>query len=537
MLWNNVSLAAAFSLREYIDLTGRHEWAETQAMLAREGESLDFRTIAPEPIPDDQNFCAIPALKNILLVPENADPNSPQGRQLQRLMDTALPDGTKDNPGTSFAKLTEPGALQKILNQAIKDMQSGKYIPRPSGSQGATLGKPADMAAWAAWLRREGSPPIPPDSGNPAHDVLAWLSRDDALVNELAPGLERPGAQWTPALKTLNLPEPFLKISLPHQSAVKVFMYTLCLRAIAAARAGDALDARQSLLIALRLNQANMEDPFFISALISCGESMVASNAVWELCDAHSGGAEDFRVLQDALSQLDYQKSFLYSLRGEVVYVNNTSEYMKKTRDIRILNPFDRPGPVEGVIDSLVLHLVPDGMFDANTAAVAGWYLDYYIKPLREGGFREFLCKQRELQSLVYKLKSQHPYTHLDEMVALIAMPSTSSIVDKVVYAQCLVNEAIAACALERYRIEHGTYPDSLGDANHAGEKPIPMDAVSGKPMGYRKTANGKYALWCVGLTGVDGGGRRVLDKTRPASTNFSDPNYRGDWVWDFPAN
>jgi hypothetical protein len=89
---------------------------------------------------------------------------------------------------------------------------------------------------------------------------------------------------------------------------------------------------------------------------------------------------------------------------------------------------------------------------------------------------------------------------------------------------------------LERYRIEHNTYPDTLEAANDVGEKSIPLDIISGKPMGYRKTPNGKYTLWCVGFDGKDDGGKRVLDKVHPEDNRFSDPKYLGDWVWDFPA-
>jgi hypothetical protein len=57
---------------------------------------------------------------------------------------------------------------------------------------------------------------------------------------------------------------------------------------------------------------------------------------------------------------------------------------------------------------------------------------------------------------------------------------------------------------------------------------------MSGKPMGYRLTPNGRYALWCVGFDGVDDGGKRVLDPKSPDRAPYSNPDYKGDWVWDF---
>ena len=236
--------------------------------------------------------------------------------------------------------------------------------------------------------------------------------------------------------------------------------------------------------------------------------------------------------MQEALSRLDFQKSYLNAERGELAGAANAGEYLKRTRDISGLS-LDPPS-TKGDIP-LALRLIPDGCFDANTAFLVQWHFDYYIKPLRDTGFKQLLAKQQELQILITEHKS-HIFRHLDETLALIAMDAMWHVSYKVVYTQCLVNEAIAACALERYRIEHNTYPDTLEAANRAGETPIPPDVISGKPMGYRKTADGRYALWCVGFDGKDDGGKRVLDKDNPERTKFSDPKYSGDWVWDFPA-
>ncbi len=63
---------------------------------------------------------------------------------------------------------------------------------------------------------------------------------------------------------------------------------------------------------------------------------------------------------------------------------------------------------------------------------------------------------------------------------------------------------------------------------------PMPPDPISGKSMGYRKTADGMYALWCVGVDGKDDGGKQVLNPKKLESTRFSDRAYKGDWVWSY---
>ena len=115
-------------------------------------------------------------------------------------------------------------------------------------------------------------------------------------------------------------------------------------------------------------------------------------------------------------------------------------------------------------------------------------------------------------------------------------MHGVAGVISRAIYAQTLVNQAIIACALERHRIANGSYPDSLDLVTLTDGKSLPTDILTGKPMGYRRTANGKYVLWCVSLNGKDHGGTRVLDKEQPENTRVWKDTYEGDWVWDFPA-
>ena len=86
-------------------------------------------------------------------------------------------------------------------------------------------------------------------------------------------------------------------------------------------------------------------------------------------------------------------------------------------------------------------------------------------------------------------------------------------------------------------RMENGSYPHSLDAVKLANGKPMPLDIMNGKPMGYRGTTDGKYLLWSVGFDGEDDGGKRTLDQKQPDNTRFSDAKYSGDWVWDFPSS
>lgn len=397
--------------------------------------------------------------------------------------------------------------------------------------QGVDFGKETHFKPWVDWMREDGPLP-PPESGDPAMDVLAALSRNDTIVRELALGLNRPESQWTPAWKTRVLPENLFTVAVPQYMVTQALTPMLWLRCAAAASVGDAAKAQESLLIAVRLNQAYVREPILIGTLVLCGSVSFIDEGVWELCDTHSGTAEDFRKLQEGLSKLDFRAALLCAERGEMAGGAEFMDYFKRTRDPNFFELVET-GTDDPAMRT-VMRLIPGGWFDANEATLAKWHFDYEIKPLRDAGLMAMLARQDDLQALLTDHRS-HPYEHLDELLAQISLPATRGVVHRVVYAQSILNEAVAACALERYRIEHGAYPETLAAANHPGEKSIPADIISGKPIGYRKTAHGQYALWCVGFTGIDHGGKRVLDPKTPESTRFSDPAYAGDWVWDFP--
>jgi hypothetical protein len=287
----------------------------------------------------------------------------------------------------------------------------------------------------------------------------------------------------------------------------------------------------------VRIDQAFVQEPLLIGTLVGIGCSFVINSTVWELCNAHSGTADDFRTLQEELSRLDFQKSLLYAQRGELAGGTTAMEYMKRKRDLSFLEPFPMSFDAsDRDVTSFALRLLPDGWYDANAATIAEWDFEYSIKPLRDAGFNEVLARQKELNVLIGD-EGDEWYAHLDDILARIAVPAELGVTRRAIYEQSVVNEAIAACALERYRIEHNAYPYTLEEANQPGEKSIPLDIISGKPMGYRRTSDGRYVLWCVGFTGKDNGGRRVPDKEHPELTRFSAANYTGDWVWDYPAH
>jgi hypothetical protein len=89
------------------------------------------------------------------------------------------------------------------------------------------------------------------------------------------------------------------------------------------------------------------------------------------------------------------------------------------------------------------------------------------------------------------------------------------------VFAQTAVNQGIIACALERFRLANGKYPETLDALVPTSLPGIPRDVVVGRPMIYENAGDEHFVLRGVGPNQID-------DRKKPASD---------DWVWSFPTN
>jgi hypothetical protein len=116
-------------------------------------------------------------------------------------------------------------------------------------------------------------------------------------------------------------------------------------------------------------------------------------------------------------------------------------------------------------------------------------------------------------------------FIHHRTMGALL-LPALSRVVVKVATAQTAVDQAALACALERYRLANGQFPEKLEALVPRFISQLPHDVITGAPYKYRRTADGQFVLYSVGWNQTDDGGV-------PGKTLFDEKE--GDWVWQYP--
>jgi hypothetical protein len=92
------------------------------------------------------------------------------------------------------------------------------------------------------------------------------------------------------------------------------------------------------------------------------------------------------------------------------------------------------------------------------------------------------------------------------------------------------VDQARIACALERYRLANGQFPDALDALAPKFIGKLPHDIIDGQPLRYRRTEDGQFVLYSVGWNGTDDGGK--VELTKHGGVDLT----KGDWVWRYPA-
>jgi hypothetical protein len=134
----------------------------------------------------------------------------------------------------------------------------------------------------------------------------------------------------------------------------------------------------------------------------------------------------------------------------------------------------------------------------------------------------------KEIESLKYRT----PYSFLDALF----LPNMSKAAQTTAYNQTLINEALVACALERYRLARSEYPETLDALAPKFIGELPHDVIGGQPLHYRRldspssqgssAASGSFLLYSVGWNETDDGGKDVL------AGDGSGDRTKGDWVW-----
>jgi hypothetical protein len=227
--------------------------------------------------------------------------------------------------------------------------------------------------------------------------------------------------------------------------------------------------------------------------------------------------------LEQVLARQDFLADFEFAMKGEKVFAIQSEEKQRITREYKMVD--DSSGTNK--ITTVSLRLTPNAFFYQTELAFARMH-QQFILPLVDQTNRIIApAALRHAQAAVQiQMKHYSPY----KIQALMVFPAISKAVMKFATIQAQMDLARVACALERHRLAHGEYPETLDALAPQFIEKLPHDIINGQPLHYRRSEDGKFVLYSVGWDEKDDGGKIFFTKSGSIDRE------KGDWVWQYPA-
>jgi hypothetical protein len=358
--------------------------------------------------------------------------------------------------------------------------------------------------------------PIAPQPQTPAKDVLLALSKYDSAVEDLRQASQRPYANVP-----LHYEDGFNSVStlLPVLAELKRCTQLLELRAVAELADGQNEKALDDVKLMLYLNNSLRSSPFLISHLVRIAIVAIDMQPIWEGLAQHKWSDSQLAALEEELAKADFLADYGSIMRGERAFAIASFENQRRTRE---MVSYTDAGDVTNK-----LTFMPSAYFYQNELAFA-WMSQQWILPLVDMKTRVISPETLHHVNAAVNAERKHysPYT----AQALMVLPALNAGVKKIASIQASIDLARVACALERYWLAHGEYPQTLDVLAPQFIAQLPHDIINGQPLHYRRSDDGRFILYSVGWNETDDGGQVVLTKSGSVDRE------KGDWVWQYPV-
>ncbi len=416
-----------------------------------------------------------------------------------------------------------------FINRLEIDVDNYNDLPEVGNWQ---AGKISDIKKWRDYYRvlaaKTNEFPVSPQPQTPAQDVLLVLSKFNPVIEELREASKLPYSRFPLDYDIENPAE----ILLPHLADLKRCSLALQLRAIAELQDGQSEKAFDDVKLALRLADSIRTEPFIISQLVRFAIVQIAMQPVWEGLAEHRWSDTQLIGLGSELSELDFPADYQFSVRGERASRNKIIDWIEQKRSrywllADMTDNNNQPNTVKNFLETAAFYLAPKGWFYQNEITIAQAEQQWNLSMVDA---TNQIVSPKTVQNTANAFESSLRHLTPFNFFARWLLPALGNFAQKTAYAQNAVNMARVAIELERYRLAHGEFPESLEALAPQFEGKIPHDIINGRPLFYRRTDDRQFVLYSVGWNETDDGG--VVGQ---AANGKNADNHRGDWVWQYP--
>ena len=351
-----------------------------------------------------------------------------------------------------------------------------------------------------------------------ANDYLAWTQPAEADFDVMRQGLQRPLVRLDGDYR------------LPYQRPIAGFVRMRTAAQMLAQRAQCYLllgqpEAAWHELASVRGICKMMEGkpagnaPTLVEAMIDVAITGLYTSIVQDGLARHAWREPELAAIQQQLEEVNFIPLLNRSFNAERAATCRTFEVTSRSELVKL---FGFRGQVQFWWDR-----IKDPTYLLITFAPRGWiYQNMCVGAPREQMLLEALdvpnnqVLSSKLDDIASQLSPAFKHSSPYSFLAAAALPNFVKATQTMARNQTLANEAYIACGLERYRLAHGQYPETLDALVPQFVANLPHDIIGGQPLKYHRTADGRFVLYSVGWNEKDDGG--VPGKTVT----------EGDWVW-----
>jgi hypothetical protein len=280
-----------------------------------------------------------------------------------------------------------------------------------------------------------------------------------------------------------------------------------------------------------RLIDSIRSEPFLISHLVRIALGNITLQPVWEGVAEHKWSDAQLRELNQELAGLDFLADYEFAMRGERAASIKEIDHLRRHRDFREFfgslsdSPLNqtRPKSPGEQVAGVAFHLVPSSVFYQNELTMARIHQQWLLPIVN---VERRIASPETARQAKTAIEEERSHFSPNKILALLLAPALEASVKRFAFAQSSIDLAQTGCALERYRLAQGGYPESLDALSPPFMEKIPHDVINGQPLHYRRPDDGKFLLYSVGWNGTNDDGQVGF-----RNTGYLDIT-KGDWVW-----
>jgi hypothetical protein len=529
---------------------GPRAWENYKQELATKGESFDYDAMIPPSVPDAKNFFSAPMMSVWFIKPSEKIAITEDLSKRLTYTNTA--------PAVVIAKITVGTHLDSAKADVLlrfDDFTSRRQArqliqniaaPAVPGAQGKDIftaqpfnlhqskplrilietDKKLNLQDLGEFFSGENSRPSPlifrPDGTNSYHllasfctasNYLKWSDQFRGDFDLMRAAVKRPYAQMEGDYR--HPPT----IPLPNFINVRAVCQTLAQRAQCYLLLGQPDKALEELTLLNNLRRflegAPTGKPMtLVSAMINVALVGLYADTIADGFRLHAWQEPQIVALQKQLEQINLAPLLKESFHDEQVGVCRTFQIA--------MDQFEMQLPSNATLWQKIKHAKTSnalqGFFYFNIINIVK--LDQIVVDSINPSQKIISpSKMAEFQHEYDKLQ-HYRFWHVYQLLAMIAVPNWTKAVQTFAFQQIKADEAQIVCALGRYRLAHGNYPETLSALTPQFINELPHDIIGGQPLKYHRTSDGQFQLYSIGWNEADDGGK------------FSSSYEQGDWVW-----